>query len=67
MLFGAEISTLKEACGRFVNERGPALAQDDVFRQQVESCPELGLMLYDILLPKLSSVSTSQEGECVYA
>ena len=64
MLLGAEIPTLKEACAKFVNERGPTLTQDNVFRQQVESCPELGLMLYEILMPKLN-VSTSQEGLCL--
>mmetsp|Transcript_20401 Transcript_20401/g.29228 ORF Transcript_20401/g.29228 Transcript_20401/m.29228 type:complete len:401 (+) Transcript_20401:35-1237(+) len=54
--------TLKAACARFIHERGASLSVDPSFRQEVENCPELGLLLCDMLMPKLNPGSTAQEG-----
>lgn len=51
MTAGSGPSVLRSACARFVQDNMSALALDNSFRLEVESCPELGLLLFEASLP----------------
>lgn len=57
-------SVLRAACARFVQENMPNLALDYSFRQEVERCPELGLLLLEASIPPSSETipGFSQDG-----
>lgn len=45
-------SVLRRACAGFVDENKIVLAQDAGFRQEIENCPELGLILFELSVPR---------------
>ena len=55
-------TALKEACWKFIQDRGAALSQDAAFRKEMEGYPELGFLLYECVISTIGSGSTSQEG-----
>jgi hypothetical protein len=60
-------SVLRAACARFVQDNMPDLALDYSFRQEVERCPELGLLLLEAALPTSETIpGYSQDGNGRY-